>query len=144
MIRNVSYNNKDIFREIDTMVGKPFSLRKRFKMNGTGSQRLIIEDASPEITHLLKLDSYLNYCNIELRTSGVIVRFRSILETYAWAVPFDKLEIREQPGSYLFHDNKYFITLTPAYNTALKSEFFEKLFRLKKESMKLNTLSKLT
>jgi hypothetical protein len=141
MIRNVSYNNKDVFKEIEAEVGKSFSIRKRLQLNGTGSQRLIIEDASPEIIDLLKLDSYINYCNIELRTGGIIVRFRSLLETFAWAIPFEKLDIREQPGSYLFLDSKHYMALSPAYNTAFKSGFFEKLFSLRKDHLSLKTIN---
>jgi hypothetical protein len=93
MIRNVSYNNKEIKKEIDDLVGKPYGMMERFRMGGIGSPKFTIREASEEIRKLLSLDSSINYCNIEIRPKGVIVGFRSILESYAWVIPFDQLSV---------------------------------------------------
>ncbi|NNL01641.1 MAG: hypothetical protein HKP39_05140, partial [Eudoraea sp.] len=60
MLVNVSYNNSDITRKIDDEVGKPFTLRERWAMNGIGSPKLIITETSIEIGNLLLLDNNLN------------------------------------------------------------------------------------
>ena len=86
MIENLSYNSKKIKDLLIDMVGKPLSLYERFKMGGNGSDKLIITDASNDIVELLKLDNNINQCNIEIRSNGIIIRFRALLETYGLPV----------------------------------------------------------
>ena len=87
MLLNVSYNDKKITEKIDNEVGKPFTLKERFAMGGIGSPKLHITETSLEIQNLLILDNNLNTCNIEMRPKGIIVRFRSLLETYGLIIP---------------------------------------------------------
>ncbi|MEC7262917.1 MAG: hypothetical protein VXW38_04190 [Bacteroidota bacterium] len=93
MLLNVSYSDKNITKKIDEAVGKPFPLRERFAMGGIGSPKLFITEASTEIHSLLILDNNLNTCNIELRPKGIIVRFRSLLETFGLVIPYYKLNL---------------------------------------------------
>jgi hypothetical protein len=93
MLLNISYNDPAQKKQIEESVGKPFSLQKRWKMGGIGSQKLIVSSASIDIHNLLILDHNINSCNIELRPNGIIVRFRSLLETYGLIIPFYKLKI---------------------------------------------------
>ena len=81
MIKNLSYNSKKIKTLLFELVGGPFSFLERLKLRGIGSSKLVITDASKEIIELLRLDNNINYCNIEIRKNGVIIRFRSLLET---------------------------------------------------------------
>ena len=76
MLLNISYNDIEQKKEIDKLVGKPFSIKERFKMGGIGSEKLIISSASVNIRNLLLLDNNINKCNIELRPKGIIVFFR--------------------------------------------------------------------
>ena len=48
---------------------------------------------SKEIDALFLLDHNDNTCNVELRPKGIIIRFRSLLETYALVVPYYKLTL---------------------------------------------------
>lgn len=91
MLCNVSYNDPKLEKTIAERVGKPFGLKERLKMSGIGSPKMIITQASPEIHNLLTLDHNQNSCNIELRPLGIIIRFRSLLETYALVIPYYKL-----------------------------------------------------
>ena len=93
MLKNISYNNPKIIDEINNYVGKPHTILKRLKIGGIGSSKLIINSADSIIENLLNLDNNLNYCNIEIRTKGIIIHFKSILETYGLIVPFYKLKI---------------------------------------------------
>lgn len=93
MLCNVSYNDPKLEKTIAELVGKPFGLKERLTMSGIGSPKMIISQASVEIQNLLELDHNQNSCNVELRPMGVIVRFRSLLETYALVIPFYKLNI---------------------------------------------------
>ena len=56
MLLNISYNDPAQKKQIEESVGKPFSLQKRWKMGGIGSQKLIISSASIDIHNLLILD----------------------------------------------------------------------------------------
>ena len=83
MLKNVSYNNSKIKSEINDVLGNPFTIFERIKLRGVGSPKYIISQTDSIITNLLNLDNNTNQCNIELRPKGIIVSFRSLLETYA-------------------------------------------------------------
>ena len=93
MLRNISYGRKDVLLEIDSKVGKAFSFFDKIKMGGNGSQRFEIIEASESIDRLNKYDNKTNYCNLEIRRSGLIMGFHARLETYAWAVSFDLITV---------------------------------------------------
>lgn len=93
MLLNISYNQPKIKERIIEEVGPPFTLVERFKMNGTGSPKLHITSTSIDIHNLLVLDNNANICNIEMRPRGIIVMFRSLLETYALVIPYYKLNL---------------------------------------------------
>ena len=131
MIRNVSYNNKEIKKEINDLVGRPFGLMDKLRNRIFGSQRFLIISCSSEIENLLRLDNNLDHCNIELRSKGIIVRFRSILNTYGWVVPYYKLSIYKSSGHYAFYGDEQFIRIRPAHNEPFDRSFFQKLNGLK-------------
>ena len=93
MLVNLSYKDLKIKNKVDSAVGPPFSLTERFMKKGVGSPRLLIEETSIDIHNLLVLDQNLNYCNIEMRPYGIIIRFRSLLETFGLVIPYYKLNI---------------------------------------------------
>lgn len=110
MLLNVSYNDKEKREKIAEEVGKPFSLKKRITMGGIGSPKMVIEDSSLEIRNLLILDNNRNVCQIELRPKGIILSFRSLLETYALIIPYYKLVIYKTDKSiFTIHRDQYFV-----------------------------------
>ena len=110
MLLNISYNRPETKEKINKEVGKPFTLIERIKLNGTGSPKLHITSTSIEIHNLLILDSNTNICNIELRPKGIIVMFRSLLETYALIVPYYKLNLyKGKSEEYSVYKDHYFI-----------------------------------
>lgn len=110
MIKNLSYNSKKNRTILFEIVGRPFSLIERIRLKGIGSGKLIIIDASKEIVELLRLDNNINYCNIEIRTNGIIIRFRSLLETFGLIIPYYKLVIyKGESNIYSFYKDKYYI-----------------------------------
>ena len=95
-------------------------------MNGVGSSKLLISSASVDIHKLLILDNNLNTCNLELRPNGIILRFRSLLETYAFIIPYYKLILyKGKAGEYSIHKDHQFVKLI-ADNKATH-KFFSKL-----------------
>ncbi len=110
MVKNLSYNTNKIKSLLFETVGRSFSLIKRFKLKGTGSNKLVIVDASDEVIELLKLDNNINYCNIEIRERGIVIRFRSLLETYGLIIPYYKLVIyKGESKVYSFYNDNNFI-----------------------------------
>ncbi|WP_297761903.1 hypothetical protein [uncultured Muriicola sp.] len=133
MLLNVSYNNKEITHKIDAEVGKPFTLKERWAMGGIGSPKLFITEASLEIRNLLILDNNLDSCNVEIRPKGIIVRFRSLLETFALVIPFYKLTIYKGDFAvYSIYRDHYFIKVRS--DTKAIQKFFKKLLNYKADT----------
>jgi hypothetical protein len=133
MLLNVSYNNPKQEQIITDLVDKPFSLRDRIKFSGIGSPKLQIVSSSSKIANLLLLDNNLDVCNIEIRPKGIIVRFRSLLETYALVIPFYKLNVfKGTSTSYSIHSDGQKIELQASKAT---TKFFSKIMRLKARYM---------
>ncbi|MCM4170367.1 hypothetical protein DHD32_02655 [Arenibacter sp. TNZ] len=126
MLLNVSYNNQEITKKIDKEVGKPFTLKERFALDGIGSPKLFIVDSSIEIKNLLILDHNTNSCNIELRPKGIIIRFRSLLETFGLIIPYYKFTLyKTDLGIYTIYRDQYFIKIKS--DTKAVQKFFTKL-----------------
>lgn len=126
MLLNVSYNDPKIKEKIDTAVGKPFTLKERWAKGGVGSSKLIISQTSIEIHNLLVLDNNRNTCNIELRPQGIILRFRSLLETYALVIPYYKLTLyKGKAQEYSIYKDKQFIKVVA--DTKATFKFFSKI-----------------
>lgn len=126
MLVNVSYNNREIKKKIEEAVGKPYTLKERWKKGGIGSPKLFITETSVEIGNLLKLDNNLDTCNIELRPKGIIVRFRSLLETYGLIIPYYKLSLyKGEAQVYSIYKDHYFIKVKS--NSKAIQQFFKKI-----------------
>ena len=126
MLLNVSYNDPKIKEKIDTAVGKPFTLKERWAKGGVGSSKLIISQTSIEIHNLLVLDNNRNTCNIELWPQGIILRFRSLLETYALVIPYYKLTLyKGKAQEYSIYKDKQFVKVVA--DTKATFKFFSKI-----------------
>lgn len=112
MLVNVSYNKPELKRKINMLVGEPFTLSERFKLNGIGSGKININSACLAIHNLLILDNNQNCCNIELRPKGILVGFRSLLESYALVIPYYKLVLyKGKSQEYSIYMDHYFLKL---------------------------------
>lgn len=110
MLLNISYNRPDIKEKINKEVGPPFTLLQRVKIKGSGSPKLHITSVSLDIHNLLILDNNTNTCNVELRPKGIIIRFRSLLETYALVIPYYKLKLyKGKAQEYSMYRDHHFI-----------------------------------
>lgn len=137
MLVNVSYNNPEIKKKIDTEVGLPFSFFERIKSGGIGIGHLIITSSSLEIQNILALDKYRNKCNIELRPNGIIIGFRSLLESYALVIPYWKLTIyKGDSQEYSIYKDTYCIKIKA---TEKRVHQFIKRILLAKEKATPNT-----
>ncbi len=126
MLYNVSYNDPETKRLIEKDVGKVLSLRERWKLKGSGSPKLHITSSSIQIHNLLVVDHNLNVCNVELRQKGIIVRFRSRLQTYALPIPYYKLNVyKGRAEEYSIYRDNYFIKVKA--DRKVIHEFFKKV-----------------
>lgn len=133
MLLNVSYNDPKIRQKVDTEVGKPFTLKERWALEGIGSPKLFVTGTCVEIQNLLILDNNINSCNIEMRPKGIIVRFRSLLETYALIIPYHKLKLYKGGfANYAIHRDHYFIKVKS--DTKAVQKFFKKLLDYKADN----------
>ena len=130
MLVNISYNEPEIKNRIEEAVGKVFTLNQRWKLGGIGSPKLSISSCSIEIHNLLILDHNSNTCNIEIRPKGIIVRFRSLLETYALVIPFYKLQLyKGKAREYGIYAAHHFIKVH--VNTKGEHQFMKKIMAQK-------------
>ena len=107
-----------------------FSLKKRWAKGGIGSSKLLITQTSIDIHNLLILDNNRNTCNIELRPKGIILRFRSLLETYALIIPYYKLTLyKGKAKEYSIYKDKQFVKVLA--DTKATFKFFSKLSKEK-------------
>ena len=130
MIYNISYKDNKQIELINSSVGKPYSLIDKIKLGGVGSPKYYIKSSDKKIDSLLILDNNDNTCNIEMRPKGIIIRFRSLLETYALIIPYFKLSIFKPTGdTYSIHsgDNKIIIFT----NTENKRKFIKRVLEQK-------------
>ena len=126
MLFNISYKDPKIKDKIEVAVGKPFSLKERWAKGGIGSSKLLISQCSIDIHNLLVLDNNLNSCNIELRPKGIILRFRSLLETYAFVIPYHKLNLyKGKAKEYSIYKDKQFVKVVA--DTKASFKFFSKI-----------------
>lgn len=110
MLLNISYNQPKIRQQINAEIGPVFPLLQRFRLNGTGSPKLHITDMSIDIHNLMVLDQNPNTCNIEMRPNGILLMFRSLLETYALVIPYYKLHLyKGQSQEYSIYRDHYFV-----------------------------------
>lgn len=132
MLYNVSHNNPETTLAIKKDIGGFLSLRERWNLKGSGSPKLYITAASIQIHNLLVVDNSLDVCNIEICKTGIIVRFRSRLETYALPIPYYKLTIyKGRAEEYSIYRDNYFVKVK-ADRKAIH-EFFQKVNKLKAE-----------
>ncbi len=130
MIYNISYKDNKQIELINNSVGKPYSLTSRIKLGGVGSPKYYIKSSDKKIDSLLILDNNDNTCNIEMRPKGIIIRFRSLLETYALIIPYFKLSIFKPTGdTYSIHSGEYKIIIIT--KTETKRKFIKRILEEK-------------
>ncbi len=116
MIVNISYKDKDVTAKINNLVGKPYSFWQALTMRGIGSERLLVEEGSQNLFKYFNKNISSNFCNIELRPGGIIIRFRYIMDVMAWVIPYRYLAIyKSSTTSYTLHSQGEFLKVKPAF-----------------------------
>lgn len=137
MLANLSYNDPKLTQKVNAKVGAPFSLRERWRLKGIGSSKLLITESSVDIHNLLILDQNTNSCSIELRPKGIIVRFRSLLETYGLVIPYYKIKLyKGKAEEYSIYMDQHRIKVAATQKST--HAFFKKISREKINNLPQN------
>ena len=139
MLFNTTHTNTEAKELINDCLGNPFTFFQSLKMGGTGSKRMIIDEVSNNLNDLLNKVSDLNYGNIELRPSGILVRINRGLENFAWAIPYRQLVIYKTYGLSIHAQGK-FIRFRDNKTFKENKNFFKKMIRLKVESQEKHSM----
>lgn len=110
MLLNISHDFAAKKKTIDDQVGKPYTLAQRKELGRTTFSKIPITAASIEIYNLLTVNQQENSCSIELRPKGIIISFRSNMESYSLIIPNYKLKVyKGKAEEYSFYKDHYFI-----------------------------------
>jgi len=139
MLFNTTHTNNEAKEFINDTLGTPFTFFQSLKMGGTGSKRMIIDEVSNNLNDLVNKVSDLNYGNIELRPSGILVRINKGLENFAWAIPYRQLVIYKTYGLSI-HAQGRFIRFRDNKTFKENKNFFKKMIRLKVESQERHAM----
>ncbi len=107
MILDTTYKNKEHKIIISDLIGKPYSFMESLRMGGVGSKRMIIENVSPNLQQHLNKISDINYANIEMRPSGILIYINKGLKNYTWIIPFYHLVIYKTNGISIHAQGKF-------------------------------------
>lgn len=130
MILETTYANKGNKKIINDLIGKPFSLLQRLKLNGIGSKRMIIGEVSPNLKTYLNTVSDINYGSIELRPNGILIAINKGLKNYVWVVPYYQFYLYKTEVVSI-HAQGRFISFKNNRTFKENTSFFDKLTQLK-------------
>ena len=133
MIYDISYRPKKVIDNIDSLLGSPYRLIDKVRMNGAGSPKLIVHACSQMVLDRLSRTDELVYTNIELRPKGVIVHFQSNLSVFAWPIAYHHLSVYQNGNSWSVHGNGQFMKVRCRSSEQSMRNFLIKLFKLKDE-----------
>ncbi|MDO1500362.1 hypothetical protein Q2T40_09500 [Winogradskyella maritima] len=107
MLLNTTHHEKDQKQIIADIVGKPYSLVQKLRMNGVGSKRMIVSEVSPNMNMILNVVSDINYASIELRPKGILVRITKGHKNFTWVIPFYQLVLYKVNGASIHAQGKF-------------------------------------
>jgi len=114
-------------KDINDLIGKPYTLFERISLGGTGSPRMIISEASSEMVELLNRNVDTNYANISLQRNGIALGFQVQHKAWAWIIPYRKLTLFKNAGSISIHADNRKVTLVPNFGETIDQGFVRKL-----------------
>ena len=126
MILNTTHFNKEHKQLLIDVVGKTFTFLEALKMKGIGSERMIINDVSPNLKSYMNTVSDVNYANIELRKSGILLFINKGLQNFTWAIPYYQLVMYKTNGASIHAQGK-FVQFKNSITFKENKAFFEKM-----------------
>ncbi|UZO79228.1 hypothetical protein NBT05_09615 [Aquimarina sp. ERC-38] len=115
-------------KKIEELIGKPFTLKERNALGGTTSRLLRITEVSIQIYNLLVVDQEPMYCQIALRTKGILVHLGSKADKYALPIPYYKLVVyKGRSEEYSIHKDTYFVKFEVLKDQVEVHQFLKKI-----------------
>lgn len=93
MIYDTSIKNKEVTKEINRLVGKPYTLLDIIKIGAIGSSRMEIIEYSKLFNKVMAWDKQAVFANIGMRPNGIVVVINVRLSNYSWVIPYNYLSI---------------------------------------------------
>jgi hypothetical protein len=93
MLFDTSVKNKDVTKEINELVGKPYNLLDIIKIGAIGSSRMEIVEYSKLFVKVMAWDKQAVFANIGMRPKGIVVVINVRLSNYSWVIPYNYLSI---------------------------------------------------
>lgn len=90
---NVTVWNRRTTKLIQQLVGKKYSVIQAIRLGGIGFRRMSVIGCSDRLETIWHPQAEQRMCGIEIRQGGIILRFKSRNEVFAWVIPFDELDI---------------------------------------------------
>ncbi len=88
---NISYNDKKVRSEVEAICGSPFPFFTGSLMGGTGSPRLHLLEGPVQLLEFLDRPEDRRFSNAEIRSNGILIRCRHLLETIGIPLGRDQL-----------------------------------------------------
>ncbi|TBM98525.1 hypothetical protein EYD45_16325 [Hyunsoonleella flava] len=107
MILNTTHPNREHKQLLEYLVGRSFTILESLKMKGVGSKRMIVGEVSPNMQSYLNSVSDINYANIELRKSGILIFINKGLQNFTWAIPYYQLVMYKTNGASIHAQGKF-------------------------------------
>jgi hypothetical protein len=130
LILDSTHTNKAHKQLIADLVGNQFSLLQSIKMGGIGSNRMMIENVGPNMKQYVNKVSAINYANIEMRPSGILLFINKGLQTFTWIIPYYQLVIFKVDGISI-HAQGRFIHFRNNTSFQENKSFFDKVLEVK-------------
>ena len=93
MLFDTSINDNDVKREINQLVGKPFSILEIIKIGAIGSSRMEVLEYSKLFNKVMAWDKQAVFASIGLRPKGIIVVINVRLSNFSWVIPYNYVSI---------------------------------------------------
>lgn len=88
---NISYNDPSVKRAVEAACGRPFGFWAGVRRGGVGSARFRLIDGPAALLEAIDREEDRGYCSLEVRPAGMLIRFRSRLETLAVPIGYPAL-----------------------------------------------------
>lgn len=93
MLFDTSIKDKDVKREINQLVGKPFGILEIIKIGAIGSSRMEVLEYSKLFNKVMAWDKQAVFASIGLRAKGIIVVINVRLSNFSWVIPYNYVSI---------------------------------------------------
>lgn len=134
MLYLTSFKDKEVEKEINQAVGKPFNIKDIiFKKVGViGSSRMEVIEYSKLFASAMNKRKQAVHANIGLRPNGIVVVINIRLSDYTWVIPYRYLSIFKT-DILVIHSQGEFLKLK--LDQDQNKKFIDKILKLKNEQV---------